>query len=109
MVKVVLHNGKHRLETYAILDDGSERTILLHSAAQKLHLKGQSEDLALRTIRQDVKTVSGKSVSFSISSSAHPQKQFRIHEAFTAAELGLSKHSPSKQYDVVTTSRAGHF
>ncbi|XP_028314116.1 uncharacterized protein LOC114470250 [Gouania willdenowi] len=93
MVKVLLHNGKHRLETYAILDDGSEHTILLHSAAQELHLKGQSEDLALRTIRQDVKTISGKSVSFSISSSAHPQKQFRIHEAFTAVELGLSKHS----------------
>lgn len=93
MVKVCLYNGQHRLETYAILDDGSERTILLQSAAQELHLKGQNEGLALRTIHQDVKTVTGQSVSFSISSYTHPQKRFHIHKAFTAAELGLSQHS----------------
>ncbi|XP_024117364.1 uncharacterized protein LOC112138933 [Oryzias melastigma] len=93
MVKVFLYNSKHRMETYAILDDGSERTIILDSAAQELHLHGQNEDLALRTIRQDIKTVKGKSVSFSISSTAHPQKKFHIHKAFTAAELGLSKQS----------------
>ncbi|KAK7939923.1 hypothetical protein WMY93_003249 [Mugilogobius chulae] len=93
MVKVVLYNGQHKLETYAILDDGSERTIILHSAAQRLHLNGQKEELALKTIRQDLTTVCGQSVSFSISSTFHPQKRFRIHKAFTAAELGLSKHS----------------
>ncbi|MEQ2295856.1 hypothetical protein AMECASPLE_018837 [Ameca splendens] len=48
----------------AILDDGSERTIILHSAAQKLQLNGQSENLAPRAVNQDIKTVSGQSVSF---------------------------------------------
>ncbi|KAE8289495.1 hypothetical protein D5F01_LYC11197 [Larimichthys crocea] len=93
MVKVLLYNGKRRIETYAILDDGSERTILLHSAAHELGLQGPSEDLALRTIRQDISTVPGRSVSFSVSSAFHPQKRFRIHGAFTAIDLGLSKHS----------------
>ncbi|XP_073334837.1 uncharacterized protein [Pagrus major] len=93
MVKVCLYNGKRRIETYAILDDGSERTILLHDAARELGLQGQTENLVLRTIRQDTRTVPGRSVSFSVSAVAHPQKRFRIHKAFTATELGLSKHS----------------
>lgn len=33
-VKVLLHNAEHSLEAYALLDDGSERTILLSSAVQ---------------------------------------------------------------------------
>ncbi|CAI5670381.1 unnamed protein product [Oreochromis niloticus] len=93
MVRVCIYNGKRKLETYAILDDGSERTILLHSAAQELGLQGKREELALRTIRQDIRTVEGHSVSFSIASATDPRKCFRIQRAFTATELGLAKHS----------------
>ena len=93
MVKVFLHHGKRKLETYAILDDGSERTILLHRAAQELGLEGQKEDLALRTIRQDIRAVPGKSVSFFVSSVSQPRKRYKIRQAFTAVELGLSTHS----------------
>lgn len=46
MVKVCLHHAGRNIETFAILDDGSERTILLHSAAQQLGLQGQCEELA---------------------------------------------------------------
>ena len=93
IVKVYLHNQGKKMKTYAILDDGSERTIILHQAAQQLGLRGRSEDLALRTIRQVIRTVSGCSVSFSVSSVSHPQKRFKIQQAFTSAELGLSPHS----------------
>ncbi|KAI3371288.1 hypothetical protein L3Q82_023902 [Scortum barcoo] len=65
MVKVFLYNGKRRIETYAILDDGSERTILLHNAAQQLGLQGQCEELALRTICQDTRTVPVRTIFFS--------------------------------------------
>ena len=70
MVNVCLYNGNMKMETYAILDDGSERTILLHSAAQELGLHGRSEDLAHRTIRQDIRAVPGRSVSFSVASAS---------------------------------------
>ncbi|XP_063048733.1 uncharacterized protein LOC134442605 [Engraulis encrasicolus] len=93
MVKVHLYHRGKRMETYAILDDGSERTMLLHPAAQQLGLQGPSEDLALRTIRQDIRTVPGMSVSFSVSSISHPQRQYKIQRAFTSPELGLSPHS----------------
>src|SRR4029434_10079113 len=104
MVKVCLFNGNKKMETYAILDDGSERTMLLHSAAQELGLHGRSEELALRTIRQDVRAVPGRSVSFSVASAIHPQKRFRIEQAFTSTELGLSTHS----YPVKSLQKAYH-
>ncbi|KAK7938472.1 hypothetical protein WMY93_001798 [Mugilogobius chulae] len=76
--RVLLRNGENSLETYAVLDDGSERTILLPAAAQTLKLIGEPEDLALRTVRQDIKVMHGASVSFSISPADQPQKTFTI-------------------------------
>lgn len=93
VIRVLLHNGSRTLETYAILDDGSERTMLLPAAAQELGLQGTPEDLALRTIRQDVQTLSGSSVSFRISPAAKPKTSFLITGAFTAYRLGLTDHS----------------
>src|SRR4029434_5713063 len=104
IVKGLLFNCNRKMETYAILDDGSERTILLHSAAEELGLHGRSEELALRTIRQDVRAVRERSVSFSVASAIHPQKRFRIEQAFTASELGLSTHS----YPVKSLQKAYH-
>ncbi|CAL9703965.1 unnamed protein product [Knipowitschia caucasica] len=91
--KVVLRNGDQCLETYAVLDDGSERTILLHSAAKQLGLKGSKEVLALRTVKQEVERLHGASVSFSISPAGNPEKVYEIHNAFTAEPLSLAEHS----------------
>ncbi len=91
--RVVIQNGDKSLETYAVLDDGSERMILLHEAAQRLGLRGTVEDLALRTVRQEVHTIHGSSVSFSIAPALQPGRSFQIQEAFTAKELGLVQHT----------------
>lgn len=91
--KVILRNGKQTVEAYAILDDGSERTILLAKAAQALKLVGQPENLALRTVRQDMTVIQGSSVSFSISPACQPHKIYKISGAFTADQLGLAEHT----------------
>lgn len=70
------------MTAYAIQDDGSERTILLHSAAQQLGLKGKPEDLPLRTVRQELQVLSGAAVSFSISPLSQLKKVFHIKGAF---------------------------
>ncbi|KAG7518329.1 hypothetical protein JOB18_031312 [Solea senegalensis] len=87
--RVILTSGTKAIETYAILDDGSERTILLCEAADRLGLQGEPEDLA----RQEVCTIHGATVSFSVAPAAHPGKSFQIHRAFTAKELGLARHT----------------
>ncbi len=93
VVRVLLHHGNCTLDTFAILDDGSERTMLLPQAAQKLGLRGTQESLALRTIRHDVQTLDGASVSFSISPYYNPKKRYLISRAFTAPQLDLVDHS----------------
>ncbi|KAK7880057.1 hypothetical protein WMY93_033275 [Mugilogobius chulae] len=91
--KVLLRNGEHTLETFAILDDGSERTILLQEATQKLQLKGTPESLSLRTVRQGVRTIHGAAVTIKVSPANQPSKTFTIERAFTAEDLVLAKHS----------------
>ena len=97
LVKVILRNGSHTLETFALLDDRSERTILLQSAAHSLHLDGKPGDLALRTVRQGVDilqgaTVQGTVLSFKVSS-ASSSSEFHINHAFNADRLALSEHT----------------
>ncbi|XP_076841847.1 uncharacterized protein LOC143485975 isoform X2 [Brachyhypopomus gauderio] len=91
--KVLLRNGDKSLETYAVLDDGSERTILLQPAAKLLGLRGSKEVLALRTVRQEVEKLQGAAVSFTISPAANPDKMYNIQSAFTAEQLSLAEHS----------------
>ncbi|KAL0153880.1 hypothetical protein M9458_050801 [Cirrhinus mrigala] len=85
VVRDLLRYNNHTLDTCTILDDGSERTILLFAAAQKLNLKGEKEELSIRTIHQKV--------SFSISPVAQPHKTYQIKQAFTADHLGLAQQS----------------
>ena len=93
VIPVSLHHGSRTLDTYAVLDDGSERTMLLPTAAQKLGLQGTPESLPLRTIRQDVQTLQGNCVSFLISTRARPKTRYRITNAFTAARIDLADHT----------------
>lgn len=91
--QVIIRNGKQCMTAYAIQDDGSEITILLHSAAQQLGLKGKPEELPLRTVRQELQVLSGATVSFSISPLSQPKRVFQIKEAFTAQQLSLAEHT----------------
>lgn len=92
VVKVRLQYCERALETYAVLDDGSE-TILLFEAADKLGLCGIPEELALRTIRQETQVLQGASVSFSVSPASQPKRNYYISCAFTAQNLRLADHS----------------
>lgn len=60
IVRVHLHHQGRMLDTYAVLDDGSEKTLLLHSAAHQLGVQGPREVLTIRTTRQDVKEISSE-------------------------------------------------
>ncbi len=93
LVKVRLQYRERDLETYSVLDDGSERTILLCEAANKLDLRGIPEELALRTIKQETKMLQGASVSFSVFPASQHNQNYHISGAFTAQNLGLADHS----------------
>ena len=93
VVKVLLHNQDRVLETYAVLDDGSERSIILPNAVQRLNLTLQPETLTLRTVHQDMVQLHGASVAFYVSSLPKPEEKYHMRQAFTADNLGLAEHS----------------
>ncbi|KAK0156172.1 hypothetical protein N1851_000542 [Merluccius polli] len=92
VVKVRLHHHDTVYDTYAVLDDGSERTILLQEAVLKLGLRGSEEKLRLRTIRRDLKEITGARVEFSISPAGRPSDRYRLQNVFTGDELALSRY-----------------
>ncbi|KAK7945263.1 hypothetical protein WMY93_000991 [Mugilogobius chulae] len=73
LVRVRLYNAEHSLDGFAILDDGSERTLILPSAVQHLHLTKEPEILPLRSVRHEVIHLQGATVSFEISPSSFTQ------------------------------------
>jgi len=93
VVQVKLHSKGRIMDTYAILDDGSERTIILPTAVHYLDLDKSDESLSLRTIRQEVVEIQGASVSFEVSASVNPSIRHKIHTAFTSQELNIAKQS----------------
>ncbi len=102
VVKVLLHNGNHTMEAHAILDDGSERTIVLFPVVQQLKLTCTPELLHLQTVRQSHTELEGSSVSFEVSAVTKPMQRFTIPNAFTATGLSLAEHN----YPVAALQRA---
>lgn len=90
---MLLHHGDHTLETFAVLDDGSERTIILPPAVEQLQLARQPKTLHLRTVQQEVKKLKGSSVSFHVSPIFKPNKKYWIEHAFTAESLSISEYT----------------
>lgn len=60
-----------------------ELTILLHKTEKKLRVKGQSEELALFIVRQELKVAV---VSFTICPVAESKKKLKVRSAFTAED-----------------------
>ena len=75
------------METFAVLDDGAQRTMILPTAVQQLQLNGEPETLALCTVRTDVSHLQGFKVNFEISPKANPQKRYKVQGAFTGLDL----------------------
>lgn len=93
VIKVLLSHHDRKLVTYAVLDDGLERTMLLPEATRQLGLEGIPEELSLRTIRQDVQVLRGACVSFQLSPAAQQKRSFKITHAFTSPHLNLTERS----------------
>lgn len=76
MVKVQLSYRGRNLDTYAILDDGSEQTMLLPNAAHSLGLDGAAESMLLKTVRQGTEYIDGSAVTFNIAAACNTTRKF---------------------------------
>lgn len=70
-------------------DDGSVLSMILPAAVWQLHLKGETEVLALRTVRSDFTHIKGESVHVEISPISVPTVRYAIQPAFTVKGIDL--------------------
>ncbi len=93
VVRVLLHNGDQTMEAHAVLDDGSERTIVLPQVVRQLRLNRAPEVLPLQTIHQSHTKLDGSTVTLEVSSLTKPTERYVIRNAFTASGLSLAEHT----------------
>lgn len=93
VVKILIHHGKQAMEAHAILDDGSERTIVLSPVFQSLKIPGIPETLPIQTIHQNVNQLKGLTVSHEVSSLSKPHEKYLISNAFSAKKLCFAEHN----------------
>lgn len=93
IVRVLLRHNGTTLDTHAVLDDGSERTLLMKEAAVELGLRGTKERMHLHTVQPNPTEIEGECVAFTISPAGRPQEEHRVSHVFTAGKLTLSQYS----------------
>ncbi len=104
VVPVLLWRGKRSVSTYAILDDGAQRSIILPAAVQQLGIEGRKEIMALRTIRHDITELKGQSIDLLLSPQSRPEEKHSLTGVFTAPLLTLTEQT----YPVKRLQRCYH-
>nr|XP_017211837.1 uncharacterized protein LOC108190121 isoform X2 [Danio rerio]XP_017211839.1 uncharacterized protein LOC108190121 isoform X1 [Danio rerio] len=104
VARVLLHSQTQTIEAYAVLDDGSERTIVLPQVVRQLGLSGVPEVLSLQTIQRNHTDLNGSKVTFEVSPFAKPSERYVIRNAFSAPGLCLAEHN----YPVAALQKSYH-
>ena len=89
VINVYASNGKTSILTTALLDSGSDSTLISSSLANKLNLQGKTKDISLTNVLSMSNKVKSKLVNFSISSHNHPQT-LPITNAWVVQDLQFS-------------------
>ncbi|XP_045029733.1 uncharacterized protein LOC123472386 [Daphnia magna] len=97
VVPITIWNGKKHLNTFGLLDPGSEASLILDHAADKIGLTGQAQTIRLRTFHGQDPDIPTRTVNFDISP-RDDQSRFKTMNALTVPQLNFAKkkcHWPS--------------
>jgi hypothetical protein len=97
VVPITIWNGKKNLDTFGLLDPGSEASLILDHAADKIGLTGQAQTIRLRTFHGQDPDIPTRTVNFDISP-RDDQSRFKTMNALTVPQLNFAKkkcHWPS--------------
>ncbi|XP_062541305.1 uncharacterized protein LOC134209335 [Armigeres subalbatus] len=93
VVPVTLHHGARSIDTFAFLDEGSSRTLIEASLAQRLGINGVPEPLELTWTSNVVrKELSSRRVDLTISARGGKER-YKLASAHTVSALNLPKQS----------------
>ena len=88
VLPVIVSNGENFITTNALLDTGSDSTLIRQDVADKLRLSGMDQSLELSNVMSISKKMKSKLVKFNLSSSSHPN-EVEISNAWVVPDLNL--------------------
>ena len=88
VLPVIVSNGESFIETNALLDTGSDSTLIRQDIADILNLPGMKHSLELSNVMSISKKINSKLVSFNLSSSSHPN-HVNVSNAWVVQDLQL--------------------
>ena len=93
IVPVTIHIGKVKADTYALLDNCAQNTLMRYEFFQKLGVQGMKSKMNQGTIKEKPEEVSGQSITISISG-RKSEKLIEIEEVFV--QPADQFHMPSR-------------
>ena len=85
-VTIAVEDG-NSLSTYAFLDNGCINILIDHDLANRLNLKGTSEQIGIKTIRGSEESVETQQVSFTLGPAEGCGSDIEVDEAYVLSDL----------------------
>ena len=86
IIPVTIHNNTNSVKTWALLDIGSDATLISEEIADELKLKGKMRYISVSNVMSMENKLPSKLVNFSVSSNSHPEKD-NISNAWVVKNL----------------------
>ena len=94
VIPIAVSNGETSIKVNALLDTGSDTTLIKSSLADKLNLSGKSQTMRISNVLTKKQTFKSKAVNFSISSaSQNPESSIPIQDAWVVDSLNVRMRS----------------
>ena len=97
VLPVKVSNGSQTDEVNALLDTGSDTTIITSKLADELQIKGAKKDLNISSAIAEPVTVASRLVNFSLSSKHHPN-HLEVKNAWVVDTLNLPRQKVAQNY-----------
>ena len=95
IVPVVLSNGQYSIKTNAVLDSGSDSTLIRSDTAEALHLYGKKETLRMTNVLSKETSLQSKRVCFDLTSHDNATKE-KLDNVWVIENLDV----PLNRYDI---------
>ena len=89
VIPVQVSNGIETFSANALLDSGSDATLIRKDLADSLYLRGKKESIRISNVLSNASKIDSKRVSFFVSTSSHPD-QIEVNDAWVVQNLNLS-------------------
>ncbi|XP_038072123.1 uncharacterized protein LOC119740774 [Patiria miniata] len=93
ILPVTLYANGRQLETYCLLDDAANFSLMLSEASEALGLKGESTKMPIATAREECTPCKGVIVSVDLAHIHDQDSRITISNVFSSSMLRLSEHS----------------